>query len=93
MTPALIRGAIYYFVLVSAVAFFVTVYDKYAAKKGMWRIPEKTLFFIAAFGGAVSMYLTMLAVRHKTRHKSFMLGIPVIIAVHIAALYFIHALI
>ncbi len=93
MLPALIKGSVIYFILISAVAFFVTVYDKYAAKKGMWRIPEKTLFFIAALGGAVSMYLTMLAVRHKTRHKRFMLGIPTIIAVHISLVYFIHALI
>ncbi|MBQ5843177.1 MAG: DUF1294 domain-containing protein, partial [Clostridia bacterium] len=42
------------------------------------RIPEKTLFLTALFGGSLAMYITMLVIRHKTKHKRFMIGLPVI---------------
>jgi uncharacterized membrane protein YsdA (DUF1294 family) len=54
------------------------VYDKYAAKRKKARIPEKTLFLTALFGGSLAMYITMLVIRHKTKHKRFMVGLPVI---------------
>ncbi len=50
-----------------------------------WRVPEKTLLIISALGGSVAMLLTMLKIRHKTKHMKFMIGIPVIIAMQIAA--------
>lgn len=74
-----------YFIAVSAASIFFTVYDKRAAVCGKWRISEKMLFFIAMLGGSVSMYLTMKAVRHKTRHKKFMIGLPIVIILQIAA--------
>jgi uncharacterized membrane protein YsdA (DUF1294 family) len=72
-----------YLGLISLFAVIFTVYDKIAAKCGARRIPEKTLFTISAFGGAVAMYLTMITIRHKTKHKSFMIGIPAIIVAHV----------
>lgn len=70
---------IVYFVLINIFAFAITVIDKNKAKKGKWRIRESTLFAAAALGGSVTMLVTMKKIRHKTKHKSFMLGIPVII--------------
>ena len=61
--------------------------DQRRAMKKKWRIPEATLLFWAAIGGSVAMYLTMLLIRHKTKHVKFMLGIPVIIALHAAIVY------
>lgn len=49
------------------------------------RIPEKTLFLIAAAGGSVGVLLGMYAFRHKTRHLSFVIGVPVILALQIGA--------
>lgn len=72
-----------YLGLISLFAVIFTVYDKIAAKMGARRIPEKTLFTISAFGGAVAMYITMITIRHKTKHKSFMIGIPAIIVAHV----------
>lgn len=72
-----------YLGLISLFAVIFTVYDKIAAKMEDRRIPEKTLFTISVFGGAIAMYVTMLTIRHKTKHKSFMIGIPAIIAVHV----------
>ncbi len=75
--------ALYYFLIISLVAVILTVHDKSAAKKHSRRVPEKTLFITALFGGAFAMYLTMLAIRHKTLHKRFMIGLPVIMVIQI----------
>lgn len=65
----------------SVFAVCITVYDKYAAKRRKTRVPEKVLFLVALCGGSLAMYVTMLVIRHKTKHKRFMVGLPVIIAV------------
>jgi len=59
--------------------------DKSAAKKRRWRVRESTLLIVAALGGSAVMWLTMLVIRHKTKHAKFMAGLPVIIALQIAA--------
>lgn len=69
--------------VISIVAIFVTVYDKAAAKTGRRRIPEKTLMLIGFFGGATAMYGVMQLIRHKTKHKKFMLGLPLFIVLHL----------
>ena len=64
----------------------ITVYDKHAAKnRPDRRVREATLFAVSALGGSLAMLLTMLGIRHKTLHKRFMIGIPLIIAVQVAA--------
>lgn len=74
-----------YVLIVSLVAVCVTVYDKWAAKKRpKERTRESTLLLLSALGGSVAMLLTMLAIRHKTKHIKFMLGIPLIIVLQIA---------
>ncbi len=73
-----------YGIVVSVIAVIVTVYDKWAARRGTWRVAERTLFGIAAVGGALAMYVAMCLVRHKTRHKRFMIGLPLITAVQVA---------
>lgn len=78
-----------YFILISAFAFFVTVYDKIAAKKDARRISEKNLLLIGLAGGAFAMYVTMQTIRHKTRHAKFMILLPVMIIIHIVLLYFL----
>lgn len=70
------------FVAVSIMAVVLTVYDKRAARLHKRRISEKTLMLIAFFGGAIAMYLTMLLLRHKTKHKKFMVGLPIMIVFH-----------
>ena len=60
--------------------------DKNAASGGAWRVPEATLMLISALGGAVAMYVTMRIIRHKTKHKKFMWGIPLIVLVHVVLL-------
>ena len=66
-------------VAINAVTFFVYGIDKWKAKRSMWRIPEATLLGLAAIGGSIGAWLGMRAWRHKTMHKKFQLGIPLII--------------
>ncbi len=81
-----------YLVLISILSIFVCIYDKIASKivarngKVGLRIPEKSLFIWSALGGGVAMFVTMLIIRHKTKHLQFMIGIPFIILGHIAIL-------
>ena len=68
-----------YLVLINLIAVIVTIYDKLCAVKRRWRVKESTLLILSALGGSISMYITMLLIRHKTRHIKFMLGIPLIL--------------
>ena len=78
-----------YLVFINIFAFIITVADKNKAKKGKWRIRESTLFITSALGGSITMYLTMKKIRHKTKHKSFMIGIPAIIFAQVLLIGFI----
>ena len=79
--------ALGYLALISLVSIVVCIYDKAISKKNKveLRIPEKTLLILSAIGGSIAMFVTMLAIRHKTKHVKFMLGIPLIIILQVAA--------
>ena len=73
-----------YLVAINAATFFVYGIDKWKARRSMWRIPEATLLGLAAIGGSIGAWLGMRAWRHKTMHKKFQLGIPLIIVAQTA---------
>lgn len=75
-----------YLLIINAAGFVLMLADKRRAKKNLWRIPEMTLMSIAILGGSLGCLWGMYAVRHKTRHKKFTLGIPTILAVQIIIL-------
>ena len=61
--------------------------DGKSNKKGpKLRVPEASLLVISLLGGSVAMLLTMLAIRHKTKKAKFMVGIPAIIILQVAAI-------
>lgn len=64
--------------------FIIYGIDKFKAKKSKWRIPESTLLLLAVFGGSIGAWLGLQVWRHKTQHKIFYIGIPVIMAVQMA---------
>ena len=72
-----------YLLLINAAGFCIMLYDKYLAKNNLWRIPEKTLLGVAAFGGSIGCWIGMYIARHKTKHLKFTIGVPVILAVQI----------
>ena len=74
-----------YIAVISLISIIVCCYDKIAAKKfTKHRTRESTLLLLSALGGSVAMLLTMYAIRHKTKHAKFMVGIPFIIIAQIA---------
>ena len=72
-----------YFILVNIVGFLSMAIDKEKAIHNKWRIPEKTLFIIAIIGGSLGSILGMQMFRHKTKHASFTIGMPVILMIQI----------
>lgn len=78
-----------YLLIINALGFAIMLWDKYLAKNNLRRIPEKSLFGIAVFGGSLGCIIGMYTVRHKTRHKSFTLGMPAILIMQLLCLYFV----
>ena len=78
-----------WFVTISITAIIMTICDKFFAKRNMWRISENALMVVSAFGGALFMYITMLVIRHKTKHVKFMFGLPLIMILHCIFIAFI----
>lgn len=78
-----------YLLLINALGFLLMLIDKWKAKHNRWRIPEATLMGVAALGGSIGSLLGMYTVRHKTKHIKFTLGIPLILAVQLAALAYL----
>lgn len=76
-----------YLIAINFLSIVFCIIDKCQAKNGGWRISEKTLFSLCFLGGGIGMYFTMRTVHHKTRHKRFMIGIPLIIILQIIVVY------
>ncbi len=75
-----------YLLEINVVALILCAVDKIRAKTGKWRVPEGTLLLSAALGGSAGLLLTMLLLRHKTKHKRFILGVPVMLLAQTALL-------
>ena len=74
--------------LINLVTFLVFGLDKWKAKRkekreSVRRVPERTLFLLAAIGGSVGALLGMKVFHHKTLHQSFRIGVPVILILQI----------
>ena len=78
-----------YLLVINIITFFLYGIDKWKAKHAKWRIPESTLLGMAALGGSIGAWLGMNTWLHKTLHKKFKYGIPVIILIQIALLLWI----
>lgn len=78
-----------YLLAINVFAFFLYGIDKWKAKRSKWRIPEMTLLSIAVIGGSVGAWIGMKVWHHKTMHKKFKYGIPLILFAQIAIVLFI----
>ena len=81
--------AVIYLIIINLIAFALYGTDKSKAKRGKWRISEKTLIGIALIGGSVGAFLGMHAFRHKTRRWYFRYGLPAIFLAQVVLLAFI----
>ena len=75
---------------INIATFLLYGIDKYKAKKSKWRISEATLLTMAAIGGSIGAWAGMRLWHHKTMHKKFKYGIPVIIIMQIALVTYLH---
>ncbi len=78
---------LFYLPIINALAFLLMLIDKQKAKKNRWRIPENTLLGVCFIGGSLGGLIAMNLFRHKTKHLRFAIGIPVMLILHIVALY------
>ena len=82
-TPA---GALaVWLIAINLVTFAVYGADKRRARRGAWRVPEKTLFLLPLLGGSIGALAGMRVFHHKTRHWYFRWGIPAIFLLQLAA--------
>ena len=70
--------------LMSLVLFACMGADKHRARRGAWRISEKTLFLPAFLGGACGGWLGMRVFHHKTKHRAFVWGFPLLSLLQLA---------
>lgn len=82
--------SIVYLIAMNAAGFFSMAVDKRKAIHHAWRIPEKVLFLIAALGGSLGSLLGIYLFRHKTRHKQFVIGIPLIFMLQVLVIALIY---
>ena len=78
-----------YLLIINALGFALMLADKWKARKNLLRIPEATLMAVAALGGSVGSLLGMYAVRHKTKHLKFTVGIPLILGLQLLLAVFL----
>ena len=79
----------FYLATINLVAFFMYGIDKWKAKRSKWRISETALLVLAVVGGSIGAWLGMKTWHHKTLHKKFRFGVPLILATHILLLIYI----
>ena len=82
-----------YFLAVNITSFLLYGIDKFKARKNLWRISEATLLTMAAIGGSIGAWAGMRLWHHKTMHKKFKYGIPLIIIMQIALVAYLHTII
>lgn len=75
---------IYYLLGINAMTFALYGIDKFKSKKGWWRIPENTLLMLVVIGGSMGALCGIRLFHHKTKHKKFYLGVPILLVLQIA---------
>lgn len=85
----LLHITLIYLAVINVVTFFMFGIDKWKAKKDKWRIRETALLGLAVLGGSIGAWIGMKVWHHKTLHKKFMYGIPLILTVQVALIIWI----
>ena len=84
--------SMYYLLAINIVSLSLYGIDKYKAKKNKWRISEATLLMMAVIGGSIGAWVGMRLWHHKTMHKKFKYGIPVIIILQVCLVVYLHTI-
>ena len=83
------QAVIYILIGINVLTFLIYGIDKWKAKRGSWRISEATLLMLAVIGGSIGAWLGMKVWHHKTMHKKFKFGLPLILIAQILLIYLI----
>lgn len=78
-----------YLVVINVVTFIVYGIDKWKARHAKWRIPEAVLLGLAFIGGSIGACMGMHVWHHKTLHKRFQYGVPLILLIQVAFILFV----
>ena len=78
-----IKNVIIYLLAINIITFLAMGFDKFKAKKGHWRTPEKTLIMLVVLGGGIGGIAGMKFFRHKTKKPRFYIGFPMILILEI----------
>ena len=86
----ILEAIVIYLAVINIITFIMFGADKARAVKGKWRISEAALILAALLGGSIGALAGMRIFHHKTRHRKFTVGIPVILVLQIVlmALYY-----
>ncbi len=80
----MLKAILIYLLVINAMTFIGYGLDKYKAKHDKWRISEATLLLLVVFGGSIGAWCGMKVWHHKTMHKKFKYGVPVIFILQVA---------
>ena len=83
------QAIVYILIVINVLTFVVYGIDKWKAKQGSWRISEASLLLLAVIGGSIGALLGMKVWHHKTMHKKFKYGLPLILLAQIVLIYLI----
>ena len=81
-----------YIIAVNLVTFVTYGIDKYKSIKRKWRISEATLLTMAVIGGSIGAWTGLKVWRHKTMHKKFTIGIPIVFVIHLFIVIYLHTI-
>ena len=81
------NALLYYLIVITIVTFLVYGIDKWKAKQASWSISEASLLILAVIGGSIGALFGMKVWHHKTMHKKFKYGLPLILLAQIALIY------
>ncbi|WP_042223269.1 DUF1294 domain-containing protein [Oceanobacillus manasiensis] len=83
------KGMLLYLVVANIITFIMMGLDKQKARKKQYRIPERTFWLLALVGGSLGAIFGMRRYRHKTKHKTFVWGMPILLLVNITCVFYI----
>ncbi|MFN2747694.1 MULTISPECIES: DUF1294 domain-containing protein [Bacillus] len=72
-----------YVILINGYGFLLMKSDKQRAVKNKWRVSERRIWLTAAVFGSLGVWGGMLLFRHKTKHLSFKIGVPLLLIAHV----------
>ena len=77
------RDLVIYLIGINLLTFLLYGIDKWKAQHKKWRIPEDILLFLPIIGGSLGALLAMAIFHHKTRHRRFLIVVPLVLVAQV----------